>query len=84
MAAANKLPATLPILEINMKNRIVRAIADEKATGNDSDVSELSHFLLEQAQILDGEIPGDPAAFAMRMNRLVERGLAGASKQADC
>ena len=83
MAAANKLPATLPILEINMKNRIVSAIADEESAGNSSDVADLAHFLFEQAQILDGEIPGDPAAFALRMNRLVERGLSGSSKQAE-
>jgi molecular chaperone HtpG len=28
-------------------------------------------LLLEQAQILDGELPEDPAAFAARLNRLV-------------
>jgi len=31
--------------------------------------------LLEQAQILDGELPEDPAAFASRLNELVLRGL---------
>jgi len=34
----------------------------------------LSLLLLEQAQILDGELPEDPAAFASRLNRLVLRG----------
>ena len=33
-------------------------------------------LLLEQAQILDGELPEDPAAFAARLNRLVLQGLA--------
>jgi molecular chaperone HtpG len=28
-------------------------------------------LLLEQAQILDGELPEDPAAFTSRLNRLV-------------
>ena len=32
-------------------------------------------LLLDQAQILDGEVPADPAAFAARLNRLVVRGL---------
>ena len=32
-------------------------------------------LLFEQAQILDGEVPDDPAAFAARLNRLVVRGL---------
>jgi molecular chaperone HtpG len=30
---------------------------------------------LEQAQILDGELPEDPAAFANRLNRLVLGGV---------
>ena len=33
-------------------------------------------LLLEQAQILDGELPEDPAAFAGRLNRLVLQGVA--------
>jgi molecular chaperone HtpG len=37
-------------------------------------VADLSALLLEQAQILDGEVPEDPAAFAARLNRLVVRG----------
>ena len=37
---------------------------------------DLSLLLLEQAQILDGELPEDPAAFANRLNELVLRGLA--------
>ena len=32
-------------------------------------------LLLEQAQILDGELPEDPAGFANRLNELVLRGL---------
>ena len=37
---------------------------------------DLSFLLLEQAQILDGELPEDPAGFASRLNQLVLRGLA--------
>jgi molecular chaperone HtpG len=32
-------------------------------------------LLLAQAQILDGEVPSDPAAFARRLNALIVRGL---------
>jgi molecular chaperone HtpG len=39
----------------------------------------LSLLLLEQAQILDGELPEDPAGFANRLNQLVLRGLASES-----
>ena len=64
-------PATKPILEINMRHPLVAAIAGEKDAARD-----LSFLLLEQAQILDGELPEDPAAFANRLNQLVLRGLA--------
>jgi len=59
-----------PILEINLKHPLVAAIAGTKDVAND-----LSFLLLEQAQILDGELPEDPAAFAARLNRLVLHGL---------
>jgi molecular chaperone HtpG len=62
---------TKPILEINMRHPLVAAISDKKDAARD-----LSFLLLEQAQILDGELPEDPAAFASRLNQLVLRGLA--------
>src|SRR5438552_641542 len=37
---------------------------------------DLVPLWLEQAQILDGELPEDPAAFAARLNRLVLQGMA--------
>src|SRR3954471_17500329 len=61
-----------PILEINMRHPLVVAITEAKDVADD-----LSFLLLEQAQILDGELPEDPAAFASRLNRLVLHGIAG-------
>jgi molecular chaperone HtpG len=66
-----------PILEINTSHPLVKAISDAKLGSRDGDVSDLAELLLDQAQILDGEVPSDPAAFAKRVNRLVVRGLAG-------
>jgi molecular chaperone HtpG len=66
-----------PILEINTRHPLVRAISHAKLGSRDGDVSDLAELLLDQAQILDGEVPSDPAAFAKRVNRLVVRGLAG-------
>jgi molecular chaperone HtpG len=65
-----------PILEINTRHALVKAISDAKLAQRDSDVTDLSELLLDQARILDGEVPEDPAAFAQRLNRLVVRGLA--------
>jgi molecular chaperone HtpG len=70
LAQQNKGPVTKPILEINMRHPLVAAIA-----GAQDAAADLSLLLLEQAQILDGELPEDPAAFANRLNQLVLRGL---------
>ena len=56
---------------------LVKAVSDAKLGARDADVADLAELLLDQAQILDGEVPADPAAFASRVNRLVARGLAG-------
>jgi molecular chaperone HtpG len=73
LARANKGAATKPILEINLRHPLVAAVG--KAGADKATAADLSLLLLEQAQILDGELPEDPAAFAGRMNRLVLRGL---------
>src|SRR6185295_9917515 len=65
-----------PVLELNMRHPIVRALARAGAGGSAGDLNELSLLLFDQAQILDGEVPDDPAAFAKRLNDFVVRGLA--------
>ena len=64
-----------PILELNLRHALVKAIAGAHKDSREADVNDLSALLFEQAQILDGEVPDDPAAFAARLNRLVVRGL---------
>jgi molecular chaperone HtpG len=73
LAQANRIVGTKPILEINIHHPLVASLpkAGEAA-------ADLSFLLLEQAQILDGELPEDPSAFANRLNRLVAKGLAKA------
>ena len=78
LARQNRGVGTKPILELNMRHAIVGAVASAQKGGREADVNDLSALLFEQAQILDGEVPDDPAAFAARLNRLVVRGL-GAS-----
>lgn len=70
LAMQNQGSVTKPILEINLRHPLVAAIAGAKDAAAD-----LSFLLLEQAQILDGELPEDPAAFASRLNQLVLRGV---------
>lgn len=59
---------TKPILEINPRHPLVAAVT---ATDDTARRDDLSLLLLEQAQILEGELPEDPAAFTARLNRLV-------------
>jgi molecular chaperone HtpG len=74
LAQQNRGAGPKPILEINMRHPLVAAISDHQDAAAD-----LSFLLLEQAQILDGELPEDPAAFANRLNQLVLRGVAKAA-----
>ncbi|BAL79540.1 molecular chaperone HtpG [Bradyrhizobium cosmicum] len=75
LSQQNRGMRTRPILEINLRHPLVTAIT--RAQAGSRDVDDLSLLLLEQAQILDGELPEDPAAFASRLNRLVLQGLGG-------
>jgi molecular chaperone HtpG len=73
LSRQNRGMKTKPILEINLRHPLVAAIA--KSAADTATTNDLSLLLLEQAQILDGELPEDPAAFAARLNRLVVRGV---------
>ena len=57
--------------------RWCKALGAPSSAKRESDVTDLSALLLDQAQILDGEVPDDPAAFAKRLNPFVVRGLRG-------
>ena len=73
LARANKGAGSKPILEINLQHPLVATLSDTKT--DKAEAADLAFLLLEQAQILDGELPEDPAAFASRLNRLVLRGV---------
>jgi molecular chaperone HtpG len=70
LARQNRAIGTKPVLEINLRHPLVAALPQAGANAAD-----LAFLLLEQAQILDGELPEDPAAFASRINRLAVAGL---------
>jgi molecular chaperone HtpG len=75
LARHNRSPGTKPILELNMRHILVKALARAKKEERETDVADLAALLLEEAQILDGEVPEDAAAFTGRLNRLIMRGL---------
>lgn len=70
LASAGQLPqAALPVLEINPAHALIQklAVADDA----DSLKADLSHLLLDQARIADGEQPTDARAFSERLDRLM-------------
>ncbi len=78
LSRQNRGAGAKPILEINMRHPVVQAVAQATSQTRNDDVADLAMLLFDQARILDGEVPDDPAAFAARLNRLVVRGLPGA------
>ncbi len=75
LARANRGTGAKPILELNMRHDLVKALGTAHGAGQEAEVTDLASLLLDQAHILDGEIPADPAAFARRLNAFVVRGL---------
>jgi molecular chaperone HtpG len=73
----NRGSGTKPVLELNMKHAMVRALGAAKKEDRAQEVDDLANLLLDEACILDGEIPSDPAAFARRLNGYVVRALRG-------
>lgn len=75
LARQNRGGNAKPILELNMKHALVRLLGAARTAGHEQDVGDLASLLLDQAHILDGEIPADPAAFTRRLNAFVVRSL---------
>ncbi len=75
LARQNRGSGAKPILELNMRHELVKALDSARLGDRQDEVGDIAALLLDQAYILDGEIPADPAAFARRLNTLVVRGL---------
>jgi molecular chaperone HtpG len=67
--AGKRGAAAKPILEINPSHDLITAVAnlseDEQALREDA-----AHLLLDEARILDGELPADAKAFSERLARV--------------
>jgi molecular chaperone HtpG len=68
--------ATAPIFEINPEHPLIVALAAKAAQGGASDrIRQAAHLLLDQALILEGETPTDPARFAQVLVGLMQQAL---------
>jgi molecular chaperone HtpG len=75
LASQKRGSGAKPILELNMRHDLVKALVAARGTERQAEVADIAALLLDQAHILDGEVPADPAAFARRLNAYVVRGL---------
>ncbi|MFA5119562.1 molecular chaperone HtpG [Zavarzinia sp.] len=65
------------ILEINPRHPLVKALAARAtAAGAMEALEDAAHLLLDQARIVEGESPADPAAFARRLSDVMVRAVA--------
>jgi molecular chaperone HtpG len=62
------MPKTKPILELNPDHALVKRLDQEQ---DESKIKEWSYFLLEQAQLAEGDQLESPAEFVKRVNRLL-------------
>lgn len=71
------LERSAPVLELNPRHALIRHLA-EQATGSGDRalLADAAWLLYDEACILDGETPADPAAFAGRITRLLLGGKA--------
>ncbi|MBV6633728.1 MAG: molecular chaperone HtpG [Alphaproteobacteria bacterium] len=68
----------LRVLEVNPDHALIKKLVEQaQAAGDDAAnaLNDAAHLLLDQARILEGETIPDPAAFASRFSRVMERGL---------
>ncbi|WP_046862876.1 molecular chaperone HtpG [Microvirga massiliensis] len=73
LARAGQLgSAAKPVLEINAHHELITALAtledDEQPLRDDA-----AHLLLDEARVLDGELPVDAKAFSQRLTRVMRR-----------
>jgi molecular chaperone HtpG len=65
--------AMAPVLEINAGHKLVEKL-EKSRTGDTTSFDDFAWLLLDQALILEGGTPNDPAKFAERMNRMLLAG----------
>ncbi|MEL6374703.1 MAG: molecular chaperone HtpG [Pseudomonadota bacterium] len=64
-----------PVLEVNLGHALLKAAQAKHQAEDAAGLADIAGLLLDQAYVLEGEVPQDPAAFSARINRLVLAGL---------
>lgn len=64
-----------PILEINPGHPLLGALRQRTNMTDTTEFTDLAWLILDQARILEGELPSDPAQFTARLNEWVLKGI---------
>lgn len=69
-------PTTKRVLEINKDHALIKKLAEMNSNESDNaTLKDSAQLLLDQAMIIQGESISDPAGFARRMAKFMEKGL---------
>ena len=72
--------ASARVLELNPRHALIQGLARRlKEQGGGPELEDAAWLLLDQARLAEGEAPADPAAFAQRLQRVLQRGLGPAA-----
>jgi len=70
----NKLDggASTRVMEINAENSLIKTLAAAATKKNSvAALKDASQILLDQARIMEGDLPDDPVAFASRLSLIM-------------
>jgi molecular chaperone HtpG len=72
-----KIETTMaPILEINPRHDLIKVISGLASKEGAADaLADAAQLLFDQAKIIEGEIPADPAGFSRRLSAIMAKGL---------
>jgi molecular chaperone HtpG len=68
-------PTPPPVLEINPRHAVIRALAERAGRGQS--IEEAARTLFDLARVQEGDLPADPAGFASRVAVFMRQGLGG-------
>ncbi len=64
------------VLELNPDHNLIKLLSKSaKDSGNSVELKDAAQILLDQAKILEGDLPENPAEFAKRLTKLLEKNL---------
>jgi molecular chaperone HtpG len=63
--------ALAPVLEVNISHPFLKALGEKSGSDKAAEFEDWAWLLFDEARILEGELPADPAKFSERLNRLL-------------